>query len=101
MISLSLFLDLESRFRRISSVILHELSYFFVLSSFRFKANVFHYKETYDISIYGSTYRYFTCVFCLFSMVGAPVGNNELWRHTYDQDQCILGPGISESCAGN
>ena len=39
--------------------------------------------------------------FCLLSMVGAPVGNNELWRHTYNQDQCILGPGISASCVGS
>ena len=99
MILLSLFLDLKSRFRRTSCSSWTKV--LFVLSSFRFKANVSHYKKTYDIFIYGCTYQYFTCVFCLLSMVGAPVGNNELWRHTYNQDQCILGPGISASCVGN
>ena len=99
MILLSLFLDLKSRFRRTSFSPWIKL--LFVLSCFRFKGNIFHDKETYDISIYRSTYQYFTCVFCLFSVVGAPVGNNELWRDTYNQDQCILGPGISESCVGN
>ena len=96
---LSLFHDLKRQFRRTSCSSLTKL--LFVLSCFRFKANIFHYKKTFDISICRSNYQYFTCVFSLFSMVGAPVGNNELWRHTYNQDQCILGPGISASCVGN
>ena len=65
MILLSLFLDLKSRFRRTSCSSWIKL--LFVLSCFRFKGNIFHHRETYDISIYRSTYQYFTCVFCLLA----------------------------------